>query len=314
MTGHMLRDRAATLGYEAGWTLSRRLPEPLVSAAFDRIGTVATRRAGPGVQQLRRNLARARPDLDASGLDALTAEAMQSYLRYWREAFRLPTWTSDDVEARMRTTNSDVLFDGLASGRGVIAVLGHFGNWDHAGAWITGRGFPLTTVAERLRPESLFDKFVRYRESLGMRVLPLGGGAEVTSALQQHLREGSLVALLADRDLTSGGIDVDLLGEPARMPAGPALLAERTGAAFVPVISYYDGDATHLDFTAPLVSTKRTLRARVNDLTQQWAVIVGEAARNHARDWHMLQPVWTADLNRAQPQPPHEATTRGARP
>ena len=296
-----INDRLTSWGYEAGWTLSRRLPESVVSAAFDQIGGVATRRGGRGVDQLRRNLARARPDLDQAALDDLVSQAMKSYLRYWREAFRLPEWSRSELERRMRATNEQQLFGPLDAGRGVVAILGHFGNWDHGGAWVTGRGYRLTTVAERLKPESLFDQFVEYRESLGMQVLPLTGGPEVTQILQEQLRNGELVALLADRDLTTSGIDVDLLGEPARMPVGPALLALRTDAVLLPVISWYEGGYTHLDFKSPLTSAEGSLRARLRDLTQQWAAIVGQAAVEHARDWHMLQPIWNADSQDGRP-------------
>jgi len=285
----------ATWGYGAGWTLSRRLPEPVVAAAFDQIGSISTRRDGRGVQQLRRNLARVHPELGRDRLDDLVADAMSSYLRYWREAFRLPEWSRAEIERRIVADNPHRLFDPLDDKTGVVAVLGHFGNWDHGGAWVTGQGYPLMTVAERLKPESVFDQFVEYRESLGMTVLPLTGGPDVTQALQQRLREGGLVALLADRDLTTTGIEVDLLGEPARMPVGPALLAQRSGAALLPVLSWYEDGVTRLDFRPPLESSAATLRDRLRDLTQQWATIVGETAQRHARDWHMLQPVWVAD-------------------
>ncbi|HVQ19338.1 MAG TPA: phosphatidylinositol mannoside acyltransferase, partial [Actinomycetes bacterium] len=254
-----IQEQMTSWGYSAGWTVSRRLPEPWISAAFDQLSQMATWRGGDSIDQLRRNLARARPDLDADALDQLTGDAMKSYLRYWREAFRLPEWSRAETERRMRASNEDQLFGPLTAGQGVVAVLGHFGNWDHAGAWVTGRGFPFTTVAERLRPQSLYDRFVEYRESLGMEVLPLSGDAEVTEALQQRLRSGGLVALLADRDLTRSGVDVQLLGEPARMPIGPALLALRTDALLVPVVSWYDDGFTYLDFRRPLTSSSPRL-------------------------------------------------------
>ena len=297
VNAHSVNERLTSWGYGAGWTLSRRLPESVVSAAFDQISGVAKRRGGRGVEQLRRNLARARPGLDEDALDDLVSDAMKSYLRYWREAFRLPEWSRAEIERRIRAIDERQLFDPLDAGRGVVAVLGHFGNWDHGGAWVTGRGYHLTTVAERLKPESLFDQFVEYRESLGMQVLPLTGDTEVTQKLQERLRQGGLVALLADRDLTTSGIDVDLLGEPARMPIGPALLALRTDAVLLPVLSWYEDGYTRLHFKSPLVPADGTLRERLRDLTQQWATIVGEAAQEHARDWHMLQPIWTADAH-----------------
>lgn len=295
----MARARAksavTTAGYGAGWQLAQRLPEPWVARGFDAMADRAFGRGGRGVKQLRANLARARPDLDEQGLSALTQDAMRSYLRYWKEAFRLPQWTPAEIRARLVANHVERLFDPLASGQGVVAVLGHFGNWDHAGAWVTSQGTGFTTVAERLKPESLYDRFVSYRESLGMEVLPLTGGPDVTHVLQERLRAGGLVALLADRDLAASGLEVDILGEPALLPAGPALLALRTGSVLLPVVSYYDREHTQLDFRPPLTSSEPRVRDAVRDLTQQWAGVVGDAARQHSRDWHMLQPVWTAD-------------------
>lgn len=291
-----VKEQLGSVGYRVGWSLAKRLPEPWVARAFDSVAERTWRGGGRGVQQLRANLARVHPELDPEGLDTLTRAGLHSYLRYWREAFRLPRWSPAEIDRRIVSIGEERLFGPLDSGRGVVAVLGHFGNWDHGGAWVTTRGYPLTTVAERLRPESLYDRFVAYRESLGMEVLPLSGGPEVTPVLQDRLRSGGLVALLADRDLSGTGLEVEILGQPARLPVGPALLAERTEAVLLPVISSYEGACTRLDFLPPLSSDATGLRDRVHDLTRQWAEVVGAAARRHAVDWHMLQPVWTADL------------------
>jgi lauroyl/myristoyl acyltransferase len=289
---------ATTAGYGAGWQVAQRLPERAVARGFDLMADRAFAREGRGVTQLRANLARARPELDDEGLSALTHDALRSYLRYWTEAFRLPRWSPTDLRARLVAQNVERMFDPLKSGQGVVAVLGHFGNWDHAGAWVTSQGTRFTTVAERLQPESLYDRFVEYRESLGMEVLPLTGGPDVTQVLQERLRAGGLVALLADRDLGDSGLEVNLLDEPARLPAGPALLALRTNSVLLPVVSFYDREHTRLEFRPPLTSSEPRVRDAVRDLTQQWADVVGDAARQHTRDWHMLQPVWSADRNR----------------
>lgn len=292
-------------GYAAGWQGVRLLPEPAANAAFRALADQAWRRRGSGVRQLERNLERVVPDASSSELAALSRDAMRSYLRYWCETFRLPTWSRDEVVERMTVHNEERIFDYRARGRGLIAALGHFGNWDHCGAWATAKGLPLTTVAERLKPEALFDRFVEYRESLGMEVLPLTGGGHVSQTLRERLADDGFVCLLSDRDLSPGGIDVDLLGEPARLPAGPALLAARTGATLMPTLSYYSKGRTHLEFLPELVPPEgASLREQVHALTQQFADIVGAAARAHPTDWHMLQPVWTADLDRRG----HEAT------
>lgn len=303
----------SSAAYAAGWGLTQHLPERVVSGTFRLAADGTVRRGGSGVDQLRANLRRARPTLSADELDDLVRDAMRSYLRYWQEAFRLPTWSRAEVKRRIKTTNAERLIDPLEAGIGVIVVLGHFGNWDHAGAWITGEGYGLTTVAERLRPEALYERFVTYRESLGMEVLGLGD-RELSTVLQQRLEQGGLVALLADRDITGTGTEVTLLGEPARLPAGPALLSMRTRSVLLPATSYYDGPNTQVRFELPLTPQTTTqgssLREQVRDLTQQWADVIGQAAVKHSRDWHMLQPVWSADFpRRSHNSGPHNSET-----
>jgi len=282
--------------YCAGWGAVRFLPQIVADKAFAQIADEAWRRRGGGVRQLEQNLARVVPGSNEADVRQLSKQAMRSYLRYWEETFRLPNWSSLDVVDRMVVHHEERIWEYRARGTGLVAVLGHFGNWDHCGAWATARGLKVLTVAERLRPEQLFDRFVAYRESLGMEVLPLTGGPDVASVLRTRLEEDAFVCLLADRDLSHGGITVDLLGEPASFPSGPALLAARTGATLMPTISYYDDERTHIEFLPELITDDTLpLRQRVQDLTQQFADIVGKAAQEHPTDWHMLQPVWLAD-------------------
>ena len=117
-----------------------------------------------------------------------------------------------------------------------MLALPHSGNWDHAGAWCGATGAPFTTVAERLQPESLYDRFVAFRSSLGMEVLALTGGPRPPfEVLVERLEAGGMLCLLADRDLSARGVEVEFFGATARMPAGPASLCLRTGATLVPV-------------------------------------------------------------------------------
>jgi phosphatidylinositol dimannoside acyltransferase len=187
-----------------------------------------------------------------------------------------------------------------------VASLAHMGNWDHAGAWATVTGVPVVTVAERLRPERLYARFLAYREGLGMEILPLTGGErDVLDVLSARLRAGRLVPLLADRDLRSSGVEVDLLGSRTTLPPGPAMLALRTGAALHPVTLWHEPAAGavprlvirfHGEVPAP---TTGTTRERVTAMTQQVADVFGAAIAEHPTDWHMLQPLWPADFDRA---------------
>ena len=90
-----LPDRGAltTAGFRAAWRLSRAVPEPVAHAAVDRAADVLVRRGGPRVDQLRRNLSRARPGASPAELDALVRAGFRSYARYWCDVFRLPAWS-----------------------------------------------------------------------------------------------------------------------------------------------------------------------------------------------------------------------------
>jgi KDO2-lipid IV(A) lauroyltransferase len=223
---------------------------------------------------------------------------MRSYLRYWCEAFRLPDWSRDRTVGRVRVENEHYLRDAVGSGRGVLAALMHMGNWDHAGAWATLTGVPVVTVAERLKPERLFARFLAYRQALGMEILPLtGGDGDLLDTLSRRLRAGRLVPLLADRDLRSTGVEVDLLGERTRMPPGPAMLALRTGAALHPVSIWYEGRGLVIRFHDEVVPPAHgRTREKVTEMTQRVADVFGAAIRAHPQDWHMLQPLWLGDL------------------
>jgi lauroyl/myristoyl acyltransferase len=299
-----VRERLVVWGYLLGWRVVCRVPERWAQWVFRQIADRAWRRQGPAVRQLEANLARvtraAHPDAPATGLRELSRQGMRSYLRYWLEVFRLPVIPREQILGLMRCTGEEeTAFAHMAAGRGVIFALPHMGNWEHAGAWIVLRGAgKFTTVAERLRPASLFDRFVAFRESLGMEVLPHSGGASRFGVLAQRLRAGGLVCLLCERDLTGTGIEVAFFGETARMMSGPAALAIHTGAALMPVTLWYSGPywGAHIHREIP-VPDGGDRAEKTALMTQQLAQVFETAIARHPEDWHMLQKVFVADLD-----------------
>ncbi len=294
-------DRLLALAYRVGWTVLRNLPERLSAALFMFGAELAWRRQGKGTRRLRSNLARvAAPGTD---LDALTRQALRSYARYWLEIFRLPVLPPERIVGRMNIREEDNLRDSYAQGRGCILALPHMGNWDHAGAWLVLTGVPFTTVAERLKPAELFDMFVAFRESLGFEVLPTSGGKQPPfEVLEQRLRDGKMLCLLADRDLTPSGVPVTFFGAQATMPAGPALLALRTGAALIPTTLWYSGNPVNGAWEA--LTAAPVPHTDVGTMTQAMADAFAASIAEHPADWHMLQRLWTDDLDRG---PQHEA-------
>ncbi len=271
--------------FAAGWRLVRALPEPVAQRAFRQAADLAVRRGGKGIDRLTANLARVAPGQD------LTRDAVRSYARYWCEAFRLPSIPPERLVRDTTTTDEHLLRDAVAAETGTILVLPHSGNWDAAGAWCGVTGVPFTTVAERLRPESLYQRFVEFRQSLGMEVLPLtGGDRQPFDVLRERLSGGGTLCLLADRDLSARGIDVTFFGATARMPAGPARLALDTGARLLPTTLSFTPGGWHIRFH-PYVGPTTT-----EQMTQDVAAAFEDAIGAHPQDWHMLQRLWVDDL------------------
>jgi KDO2-lipid IV(A) lauroyltransferase len=287
-------DNLTDWGYATGWLMVRAMPEVLARNAFDAGARYAARGGGP--EQLRKNLARVIGTTPAEVPDALIRASVASYARYWREAFRLPTMNQAALAERLdRVFIGAEKFDAaLAGGRGAVMALPHSGNWDMAGVWLAQKYGTFTTVAERLKPESLYDRFIAYRESLGFEVLPLTGGERPPmEVLAERLGANRFVCLMADRDLTRSGVQVDFFGEPTRLPAGPARLALETGAPLHPAHVYYDGADCVVQIDDALDISSGDVGVITQALANRFAVNIAA----HPQDWHMLQPQWLADLS-----------------
>ena len=290
----MDKQSLAAAGYMAGWKIVRHMPERMATALFN-VGADRASDNGRGAEMLRRNLTR------VVGAENVTSDlvkaSMRSYARYWREAFRLPAIAGDP---ELLTTLDNALegrenvHEAIARGHGMVITLPHSGNWDMAGMWLVGRYGGFATVAERLKPEVLYQAFVDYRESLGFEVLAATGEAVAPyTRLKEVLAEGGVVCLMGERDMTPQGVPVSFFGEETTLPAGPAKLAMDTGASLHVAHSWFTGTdrapGWGLSCSAPIqVST-------VEEITQRVADLFATNIAAHPADWHALQPVWPAD-------------------
>jgi KDO2-lipid IV(A) lauroyltransferase len=116
--------------------------------------------------------------------------------------------------------------------------------------------------------------------------------------MQERLRAGGCVCLVADRDLSTSGVDVEFFGGTARMPAGPAALALSTGAVLLPVALWFAErgggwrGCIHPPVQPPPGGDRR---AAIAAMTQELADAFAESIAEHPADWHMLQRLWSAD-------------------
>jgi len=278
--------------YSVLWRFVRLLPERAAYSVFKSIARISYRRNGSRVRRLRKNYQVVAPDYKDHEIELLVQSGLYSAMRYWCDTFRISDWTSDKILATTKAINEHFLFDPVREKRGVIVAVPHAGNWDHAGAYFCAKGAQVHTVAEHLKPERLFRKFLAHRERMGMRVFDLNAG--VLDDLRKILRdEGVLVALVADRDLSRSGIDVRFFGNVARMPAGPAILAYETSADLITAFVSYRENGIEVSFTPPIAVNKNSDRmSEIKRVTQIMASRFEDAIRKDPSSWHMQQRIF----------------------
>lgn len=279
-------------GYAAGWRLVRAAPEFVARNTFGAGALWASRNGGP--EQLRKNLARVTGTTPDRVPGSLMRASLASYARYWREAFRLPSMDLEELGRQLWVEDIENVFASLEAGNGAVLALPHSGNWDMAGVWLAQNHGTFATVAERLKPESLYLRFLAYRESLGFHVVPSSGGDRPAyDVVRDWLNDNGIVCLMADRDLSRRGVEVDFFGEPTRLPAGPAKLAIETGAALFPAHCWFEGEGWRTKIYPQLDTSSGDVTAITQALADQFATNIAA----HPEDWHMMQPQWLADLS-----------------
>src|SRR5215211_1100081 len=277
-----LHDLAVRRGYAIGWRVAGALPAPMVAAVIVQASARVLRHDGVHVRTLRTNLSAAtgRP-----ATDDLVRAAVESYLRNLYEVLALPSWSPRRVVATV-TTDGELAFRATIAAAGAVVALPHSGNWDLTGAWACLTRLPVTTVAEQLSGGA-FEAFLHFRKRLGMEVLSHRDPAAI-SKLVEAVRRGRVVCLLADRDLEGRGLPVEWRGRPITMPAGPAVVARRSGAALVPLISQYTPCGMKIIFGSPV--EPRPGREGLVWMTQQVADFFAERIAEQPEDWHVMQP------------------------
>jgi KDO2-lipid IV(A) lauroyltransferase len=294
-----LGDRFASLTMRAtqwlGMHLPRRIGLPAAEWYFRRLyeSSAAKRNVVAG------NLARVlgHPP-DAPLVQAATKECFALYGRYWYETFALRTMPPEEVDRRFSLEGLEHVDAALARGGGVVLALPHMGNWDAAGHWLCLKGYRMTAVAEELKPRSVFELFLRHRRALGMGIVALSSTANVGAKLVELLSENQIITLVADRDLTGRGVDVEMFGAPRRLPAGPAYLSLATETPLSVCAVFTTPQGWHTKIGPPVrIERSGVMRDDVTELTRVMAAGFERYIASSPADWHMFQPAWDQDAS-----------------
>ena len=282
--------------YLFAWKVIGILPEKTAYQLANFVSDQILRKNGKGIQRLRSNYKRVVPSISNSALEALTKEGMRSYLRYWFDTFRLNKWSKSRIIETTFVVRENLLRDPIETKKGCIIALPHAGNWDHAAAYFCSTGIPITAVVERLKPEAIFKKFLAYRQSIGIEAI--SHREKTIPILMERLNQGKLVALVADRDMSRNGIEVNFLGGIAKMPAGPAILAIKSGSPLVTAYIRYLDEGIEITFDETIklpISGSEDEQVRI--VTQSMADNFAKRIQDSPIDWHMLQRIWVDEEN-----------------
>lgn len=283
------------------FSIAPRLPLRFVMRMADVGASIAARRGGAMIDRLCANMAR------LTGTEPSADEvrgAVRSHIRNYAEQLMLGSRRGEPLLDGVAFEGFEALAAASEDGP-VVLALGHSGSWDRAGAWVCAHGRGIVTVAEKVEPPALFEHFVSLREGLGMEIIGVAKGESVFSTLIERVRGRSvIVPLLADRDISGSGIEVDLGTRRALVAAGPAALATKLERPlFAACITYENETPTGADIRVRCVGPinadgqERPGLNRVEALTQAWVDDFAAMMATKAQDWHMMQRVYVEDLD-----------------
>ncbi|MHC4876131.1 MAG: lysophospholipid acyltransferase family protein [Planctomycetota bacterium] len=193
--------------------------------------------------------------------------------------------------------NKEQVIQAMCSGRPVILLSGHFGNWEVAVATFGLFGFDMGVVARTLDNPWLDDWFRRFRESTGHRMIDKNGGG---GEMQDRLQNGRHIALLADQDAGRRGCFVDFFGRPASTFKSIALLALRYDALICVGYAVRLPDESHsgrwvkYELGCEAVIDPRELPGDnpVQELTQQYTTALESAIRRTPDQYFWVHRRW----------------------
>jgi phosphatidylinositol dimannoside acyltransferase len=209
------------------------------------------------------------------------------------DLFRLPSMSREQLLSYIDVRGLEHLAQLHARGKGVIIVAPHLGSYNLVPSYVSALGYETVAVVEHIRDSRLHEYFFRLRANQGVQLLTTG--PEDVRNILRALRAGKVVLMLADRNVGTSSDAVTFFDERTMLPAGPALIARRTGAALLPAYSYRVGNTRSVAVAWPEVRLPEIIgsveQRRAAD-TQAVASLLEKMIHEAPDQWAILQPVW----------------------
>lgn len=256
-------------------------------------GDIAYRLWGSKREKTRRNYARIlglSPDDPA--VDRMARECFRHFSRYIAEMADVQGWDTASVRDRLEIEGEEHFDEAAAHGKGIIFASAHLGSTEVAASIVVLRGYRITSVAERLKPQFVMDWAVACRERMGITLLPVAGAG---IKLLRALRRNQMVAFVVDIGVDNGGgVPITFFGQPTVFPAGPARLARLSGAPVVFGLAARKPGGRFVAHIAPPLFSDRKLGADedARQLTQRIADIFESFVRRYPEQWYVFRDMW----------------------
>jgi KDO2-lipid IV(A) lauroyltransferase len=222
---------------------------------------------------------------------ALGRAVFRNQTRWVVEGFHLPRMTREEHVALFDAPAADRLHQIWETSRGTIVVGLHIGNGDAAAAALAGRGWPFNVLAEDTAYDELFELMFEQRRAWGVRVIRWRNLREV----YRVLRNREMLGLLVDWGYRPDGQPVRLLGAWTTLPAGPAVLAAKTGATILPFWTVRRPDGTFAGDAGAPILVSSTDAAEIARATQAIADALEPVIRAVPDQWCVFKPMWPED-------------------
>ena len=233
----------------------------------------------------------------------LALRAYRRYGHYLVELMRLPSRPLSEVGELVPELDSErVIRDWHAAprGGGLIFTVGHIGNNEAVAAAIGRLGLPISVVADDSSLPELFEHLRRQREAWGMRIIAWRN----LRAIYGVLRRREMLCLVVDWGYRSDGIPVRMFDAWTTLPAGPAVLAARTGSRLIPVAIHRRSDDRFDVVWGDVIDVPTGDPAELQRVTQLLADSLAENISFDPVQWYSFKPIWpetaaeAADLER----------------
>jgi KDO2-lipid IV(A) lauroyltransferase len=219
-------------------------------------------------------------------------QMFQTNVRNYLDLFIIPYIPPEKILNSMTIQGIENLQEALALGKGVILFSAHLGPFNYLAQWMSIKGYHVIIPVERLKDERMLDLTTNFRNSRGVQFLPLGGSGPMRTIIKA-LRDNHIVLITADRAIVGESVEKPFFGEPARLPIGPVLLSQRTGAALVGGCGWHTSRTRTEAKFVPL-TLELTEDERKNTDTMMCAMIheLEQYIKSHPGQWIVFSPVW----------------------